>query len=482
MGFIKGSMIKFNFFLIAALFLNLVNPILPQGIITVKTDRVEFDLPHKVIFSLSAASDQPIQKVTLLYRSNVQACQENWARQEQEVKASPSVDLSWTWDLNRSQSLPSGAEISWQWKIEDATGQTLLTSTQTIMVEDTHHGWNKLSQKNVTVYWTEGSQAFGQQILDLALASLNRIETKTGLVTDKPVRITVYPSTNALKEAILGEADWIGGVAFPEYGVSLLAITPGEYSWSRAVIPHELAHVVTLQYTDSCMGTNTPVWFIEGLAVFLEGSQDQAGLQYMNKALKENKLTPLNRLNSVFSADSLEALINYTQSGDVIRFMVDSFGVEKMNAMLTDLHNGDIFSDALMKNYELDVNGLDSAWRVSLGYDPLETSDSEPASQNAKPTRTPVPTLAIYSANVQTATLPPENTPTPLPPTATPVPQPTETPPPAAAQPSPTAEAQNTKTNPLPCGAAAIIPMAGAAFLLRRQRPGKAAPKPDHIQ
>lgn len=472
-----------HLFLIATLLFGFFSPFFSQGTITVKNDRVEFLIPHEIVFSLSAASDKPINKVTLLYRSNAQSCQENWARQALEVKASPTIDLDWTWDLNLSQSLPPGAEISWQWKIEDSSGQTLLTSTQTAVVEDTQHDWKSLSQKNVTVYWTEGSQSFGQQLLDLAVVSLNRIEAKTGLATQKPVRVTVYPSTEALKEAILGEADWIGGVAFPEYGVSILAITPGEYSWSREVIPHELAHVVTMQYMDACMGTNTPTWFIEGLAVFLEGAKDQTGLQYMNNALRKDAITPLNRLNSGFSADSYEALINYTQSGDVIRFMVDTYGVETMTAMLTSLHNGEIFSEALMTNYGVDVNGLDSAWRVSLGYAALNMTDPEPTQQGGKPIRTAVPTLSLYTANVQTPTPTVENTPTSLPPTSTPVPVPTQTPQPVSTQGSGTSTPDGSGANhsPLPCGATAIIPMVGMAFLLHRQRRHTASSKPQHL-
>ena len=118
-----------------------------------------------------------------------------------------------------------------------------------------------------------------------------------------------------------------------------------------------------------------------------------------------------------------------------------------MAALLAVVQDGETIENALQAVYGFDTDGLESAWRQSLGYAALPTRPARAAQ-----TSTPVPTLAPLTLDVAaTATAAPTAT-APLLPTAT------------GTQPPTTTAESVAAGSPTPAGpAATAAPPAGPA-------------------
>jgi hypothetical protein len=402
-------------------------PVKAQGVITVSRNKTALNFPETLQFQLTAAGPARITRVELTYGTNAQSCQSLQSTRQFDFKPDTSIGLDWIWNFRQSKSLPPGAKVWWQWTIEDEAGNKQETERQTLTIEDDSHTWQNLNKGTVTVYWAEGKKEFGARLLDEAVRSLDRLANDTGARLSGDIRLTIYPSTESLSKAVLHLPDWAGGVASSEYGSILLAIEPGEYEWARASISHELAHLVFETLTGNCVGVSMPTWFNEGLAVFAEGPASVSNLNLVNNAQRNKKLPPLNSLVNGFSTEGQDAAVAYAQSGQVMGFLIQKYGSKKLTALVAAIREGTTFDAAMQQIYGFDTDGLDRAWRASKGYAVASASPTVGSGQAAGPSRTPVPTMALWtqapyvSATPTTSPTSPA-TPSPIPASSTPEP------------------------------------------------------------
>jgi len=267
-------------------------------------------------------------------------------------------------------------------------------------VADDAYTWRSVTRKSVTVTWSQGSQAFGAQLLDQAIGSLDRLNRQMGVRPVGPVQLIIYPSAAEVRDALVNVPEWTGGVAYPEYGLTVIGIAPGENSWAATVIPHELTHLVVGTLVFNCRGISLPTWLNEGLAVVAQGPASTDDLASLSEALQGGELPSLRSLANGFQADATAANLSYTRSGQVVRYLIDTFGADHLTQLLATMQSGSPIDAALGQVYGLDTDGLDSAWRVSHGAPALPTL--APAAATAAQ-NTAVPTLALWTAVPATA-------------------------------------------------------------------------------
>jgi hypothetical protein len=361
----------------------------------------------------------------LLYRTNALTCQSSFAQQQVDFIQATDVETEWEWDFTRNGILPPGAEIYWQWEINDAEGNILLTDEQTFVVNDPRQTWNHLSAGQIYMQWYQGNLSFGQSLLEIASQSLKRLSDQAGIRPTGRIWITVYPSVEELQTVDIHTTEWAGGLAYPTFNSTIVAISPDELLWAGEVIPHEIGHLVTESIVFNCRGMWLPTWLDEGLAMYAEGSIPQGYMGAVITALKHNKLPPLRSLERGFSSDAETALISYGQSGMVVTYLLEQYSSQKMADLLAAIQSGLVINKALQAIYGIDTDGMDAEWRISLGYEP------QPTLPPASPYQTTVPTLALWTSVIQLT-----NTPTSLPTitpmlpksTVTPIPPPSQSP------------------------------------------------------
>ncbi len=417
--------------LLAAL-LMLPVPSHAQDAIQLAKDEVAMQFPGTITFHISAKSSSPIQSIILRYGTNSRSCQVVSGRQPLKFDPANEIDAEWSWDLTRSGALPPGAEIHWQWEINDADQHILQTEDETFVVQDSRHDWKQLSTPDLVFQWYDGSQSFGEELFDISKQSLQRLSKNMGVVPNNRLWVTIYPSADEVREAMIYSPEWTGGVSYPEYNSTLIAIAPYGDDSGKDSIPHELSHLVVGMLMYNCEGISTPTWLEEGLAVYAEGQMTSERMQPVRQALEDNTLPRLSSLSTGFSAYSDEAGLSYTQSGMVVTYLIDKYGPAKMGDLLAAMQKGSEVDEALMKVYGFDTEGLDAAWRTYMGYDPLPTL--EPTTSETR-VYTPVPTLALWTSAARVTSLPSAAT-TPTPTATLEEPQETATPIPTLAPPT----------------------------------------------
>lgn len=387
----------------------------PHESIEVVTNQASIDFPKKVLFTLNVKSDAEINTITLAYGTERRSCT-GQAQVAIDFTAGTDVHTSWSWDLRKSGDLPPGAIIWWQWLVTDANGNRLDSEIQTIEFMDPNYTWKQTAQGGVTILWAEGPRSFGENLLTLSLSAIERLQEEAGISPIGEVRLTIYPSSSEMIDASVELPDWAGGRAFPEYNMIVAGIAPTELEWAAELIPHEIGHLVTFARTFNCLGVSDPTWLNEGISMVAEGNPlDYADLNLVKNKLRNGLAPTLRSLAGGFSGSSDKVHLAYVQSELVVRFLIDEYGAENLAGLLAEIQAGNNIDKALWNVYGFDTDGLDSIWRISLGFDPLPGYDP-----NATPTpqaeNTAVPTLSLWVPQSNaTATPSPQPTPTPTP-------------------------------------------------------------------
>lgn len=307
----------------------------------------------------------------------------------------------------------TGLEIWWQWEIHDQSGQTFLTDRQSLTLVDQQLPWKTASSGQLTFYWYQGGQSYGEKLLSIAEGSVSRIAEATGFNQDQPVRVIIYPSPEDMQSQMAYLSDWTGGVALPDYGLILIAISPydGE-DWANAVIPHELAHLMIESNFSDCDSQRLPHWLNEGFATYSEGPVSLKYQVLVNEALQNDALPPLKQLRYSFPLKEKDAQLAYAQSVNIVDYLVQTYGMEKMTALIDSIRQGKTVDQAMRLLYGFNTDQLDQTWRAGMGYGSAPEPDF--TTETPIPTRTPFPTMDLHPSvwTPPTRTVEPTHTPT----------------------------------------------------------------------
>jgi hypothetical protein len=123
----------------------------------------------------------------------------------------------------------------------------------------------------------------------------------------------------------------------------------------------------------------------EGLAMYAEGDLDAASQSQLDAAISNDTLIALRSLNGSFSEMSDKANLSYSQSQSVVKFLIETYGQEKMTQLLAALRDAKTIDDALVEVYGFDTDGLEDAWRKAV--------NAAPRAASAQPTAMPTPTF-----------------------------------------------------------------------------------------
>jgi tetratricopeptide (TPR) repeat protein len=174
-----------------------------------------------------------------------------------------------------------------------------------------------------------------QEELDRAMATY---EKKYKFKLDGPVQLEVYPDHEDFAVRTMGMPG-LGalGVTFGKVVAmdSPSGRPPGQFHWASTMW-HELSHVYVLSMTNH----RVPRWFTEGLAVYEETAAspdwgDRLDHEAIN-AIKTKKLLPIAELDRGYIHPTYpsQVVVSYFQGGQVITFIVEKFGYQKVLDMI----------------------------------------------------------------------------------------------------------------------------------------------------
>ena len=358
----------------------------------VTDDQPTLNFPDSITFHATIESSVPITSVTLEYGTDQLTCGTVLAKAFPQFTPGTTVTPEWTWEMKQSGSLPPGASLWWRWRYTDENGVENVSENKTITWLDSIHDWRTVTSGLINLHWYSGDQAFAEDLLQAAITGLARLQNDAGLQPDQPIHLYIYANTEDMKDAILYEPTWTGGMAYPEHNIVIIGISQRDLEWGRSTIAHELTHVLVGHLTFSCLG-DVPTWLNEGLAVYAEGELDPASKDQLDQAISSNQLLSVRSLSGGFSEVPSRAYLSYSESYSIVKFLIETYGQEKMNTLLITLRDGHTVDDALLQVYGFDIDGLEAAWRKAVGAPPGAAS----AQPTAQPTPTFVPTYVPFA-------------------------------------------------------------------------------------
>ena len=385
----------------------LLSILIPQSVyaqvnqISVTNDRASLAFPDDITFSATFKAEDDITNIRLIYGTTQDSCGNVVAIAFPEFTPGKKVITEWTWDMRKSGGEPPGAEIWWQWEARDTIGNTTLTERQTITWLDDKHNWKTLNEGMIRLHYYSGSSNFGNTLKSTAVNALSRLSKDTGLNATEPIDLYIYANTADMRDAVLYEPGWTGGLAYPENNIVIIGIAPEELEWGKRTEAHELTHVLVGDYTFSCLGA-MPTWMVEGLAVYGEGAPEPSEATNFAKRVQNNSLLSFRVLSGGFSEDPDKADLSYSQSYYMVNYLIEQYGKEKLIDLLTLLKSGGELNASLQSNYGFDLTGFENEWRLSLGLTGVE---EERTAATATPTI--VPTFVPMAGILPAATLTP---------------------------------------------------------------------------
>jgi ABC-type transport system substrate-binding protein len=386
--------------MILATILRLILPFSMQaqaGTVNFTANTTKPDFPNTMTFHVAVSADTKIQEVQLLYGVEQDTCGTVQAIAYPDITPGNNVETSWEWDMRQSGSIPPGAQIWWQWKAIDASGNATLSDKQTVTWLDNIHNWTVQEQDKIRVHAYSMTASQMTDLVTTAVKALQDLGAETGMQASNMIDLYIYANTDDMKEAILYEPQWTGGLAYPEYNIVLIGISNDQFEWGKQTEAHELTHILVGDYTFSCLGS-IPTWLNEGLAKYGEGGPEQVGKDQFNQAVKDDTLLAFKTLSGGFSEDSDKANLSYTQSYYMVKYLLDNYGQDKLNQLLTALSKGNDEDVALKDTYNFDLSGFETEWRKSLHAKALAVENP-----TATPQPTQIPTIQPVSISASSS-------------------------------------------------------------------------------
>ena len=357
----------------------------PQSVSAAPQTEITFDqptlnFPDSITFRATVESNTPIKSVVLEYGTDELTCGTVVAKAFPQFTPGRTVNAEWTWEMKQSGSLPPGTTIWWRWHYTDESGGEYVSEQKTLIWLDSKHNWQTAASGPINLHWYSGDQAFAKDLLGAAENGLERLQNDAGLQPDKPIHIYIYANTDDMKDAILYEPSWTGGMAFPEHDIVIIGISQRDLNWGRTSIAHELTHVLVGHLTFSCLGS-VPTWLNEGLA-------DTVKVGWI-RPLNPNSTRPSAATNCSACVRSAAGFLKcpagpiypHSQSHSIVKYLIDTYGQEAMNSLLISLRDGTTIEDALLRIYGVDVEGLESPGEARSGLRPSLPPRNRPYNQ-----------------------------------------------------------------------------------------------------
>ena len=126
---------------------------------------------------------------------------------------------------------------------------------------------------------------------------------------------------------------------------------------------HELTHLLFDQAVASPR-VIVPAWLSEGIAMYFESNRFRTDT-LLEQAVKSGSLIRLQQMGVVPGQPSDVSLF-YAQSRSFVAFLIDTYGEDRMSAMIFALNRGQPIDEALMMTYGKTNLQLESAWHSEL--------------------------------------------------------------------------------------------------------------------
>lgn len=302
------------------------------------------------------------------------------------VGSEGSVTLRYVYETPDGSTFPN-TRLTLGFRVTTADGRVIDSPTQTVLYEDDRFDWKTLTGAVVRVHWHDGSQAFGQRVLDIGERAVERATALLGVTEAEPIDFFIYADRDAFFSVIgAGVQENVGGVALSEIRTLFANIAPSTVAdpWVGIVVPHELTHIVFA--TATANPYHEPVhWLNEGLADYLAAGYDSSARANVEGAASRGELMPLSAIIGQFPTTPDRFSLAYDESVSAIDFLVRTYGQDALVTLIRTYTRGVSDDEAFMAALGVDTAGFEARWLADLGVDAPVPYGPQPAPAGALP-------------------------------------------------------------------------------------------------
>jgi hypothetical protein len=363
-----------------------------QSGVVIDSTNAENDFPNGVNFSLSFHSDVDFSKLKVTFRYTIPP---EGASVYEEPKCNGGTKVQCTYNLKSGPKLflVPGANVNYYWQVDDDAGNSVKTQPATFVYDDTRFDWKSMTEGNLTVFYYAGSESDVRSLLQTGVEGLQRMEQLLNTQVGFPVKVFLYDSAEDMQPAALSSSEspergviTLGEVFFSDTAVVAQDVRPED------IMRHELAHIVVRQAVKGPFG-NLPAWLDEGTAMYAQSGLLSNEEQALKSAIESDEVLSLRAMSSAsLGRTSVNVSLFYGQSWSVISFLVDQYGKAKFADLFATFKAGSTVDKAFEQVYDFDQDGLENAWRESVGLPARESTGQQGQT-------TPVPQLTPFEGN-----------------------------------------------------------------------------------
>ncbi len=321
--------------------------------------RIEF--PDRIVFTLEAEAPPDVQSARLYYTVGSQGVKVY--TYPVRFTNSDSIEAEFVVNTGKDGFIPQGADIEYYYVFTDSLGNRTVSESRSFEYLDPRYNWQRLVQDDYTLIWHNRPERAVRRLAADVSVRMRAVRDLFGLEGDYDFKAVIVNSRSESNRSFPPVSDTAqdtslyGGFAFDRYGVLVVA------GLNRDSLIHELTHLMFAERVDTPRA-KPPAWLNEGLAMYFEpgGGYRESDVQ---RALRTGDLIPLRYMRAVPGRPD-EVRLFYSQSASVVRFLMDEFGHERMDTLLTEINEGRKIEDALVVTYGVGVDELDTGWRRHL--------------------------------------------------------------------------------------------------------------------
>jgi hypothetical protein len=361
-----------------------------SGVVIDSTD-AENNFPNGINFSLSLHSDVDLSefKVTLRYTIAPDGAS---VYEEPQCNGGTAVECTYNLKSGPKLFLVPGANVDYYWQIDDAGGNSVKTQPTTFVYDDTRFDWKTMTDGNLTVRYYSSDESDVRSLLETGVEGLQRMEQLLNTKVGFPVKVFLYDSAEDMQPAALSSAQsedgliTLGEVFFSDTAVVAHDVRPED------VMRHELAHIVIRQAVKGPFD-KLPAWLDEGTAMYAQSDLLSNEGRALDSAIEKDEVLSLRAMNSAsIGRTSVNVSLFYAQAWSTVSYLVDQQGDEKFADLFATFKEGSTVDKAFQSVYGFDLDGLENAWRKSVGL-PAQAASGQQGQT------TPVPQLTPFDGN-----------------------------------------------------------------------------------
>jgi tetratricopeptide (TPR) repeat protein len=200
----------------------------------------------------------------------------------------------------------------------------------------------------------------GRIVLRILEDAYGEVGRSLSYYPDREIQVILYSGQQF--QDVTDAPGWSGGIFDGKIRMPIGGIEQ-ETPVLRRILYHEYTHAVVRAITARC-----PTWLNEGLAQYFEGRAiDYRQKDALKRIAQSGKLPSLASLEGSFTGlDSGQASFAYLFSLSSVSYMVDSFGMYRVKAVLEELARGADTNKALSTGMMLSYEELERGWKRSL--------------------------------------------------------------------------------------------------------------------